>query len=344
MTNKFSKKNLLFLFVCIILLSIFYILKYRTEDLNFRIDSAIKKAQIYLDSVYSEEYFYDDKYLNCESPYVTECTLTGRKIDISVNLMWVDEQVKDHKILDYQIEKAYDFMDSLIPDWELGTIDVSYIDKISPERDYGLDAYCTLALLRNSKIMAEKIKDNMNGLSWVNGTAAEVGYRKITDETWCISTLIKYKMIDNATTKKLFNIKLNETYELLENSDSTHEKLYSIIHILLMFDYAQKFGFDISSYSKHIQNLQWQLAEVSQYEDIESDMWAQTNVLPILSQTHFGEKEFMRDLTLKILDNQEEDGGWYRLRDVEYGLIGKSFVTLRAILALNNYKNVYIVS
>lgn len=314
------------------------------EDLNFRIDSSIKKAQIYLDTVYSDEYFYNDKYLTCDSPYVTECTSVGRKIDIAVNLIWVDQQVKDHKILDYQIEKAYSYMDSLIPDWELGTIDVSYIDKVSPEKDYGLDAYCLLPLIRNSRIMAEKIKDEMHDLSWVNGTAAEVGYRKITDETWCISTLIKYKMIDNTTIKKLFDVKLNETYELLENNDNTEENLYSIIHVLLMFDYAQKFGFDTSNYSKYIQDLQEQLSMVSQYEDIQNDMWAQTNVLSTLSQMHFKNKIFMRDMTLKILDYQEEDGGWYRLKDAEYGLIGKSFVTLRAILALSNYKDVYLVS
>lgn len=326
-----------------------------------KIEDSIQKGQECLVKIYNETHFYNDPYIYCEYPekIYDGCDPIYRKLDIATNLIWIDERVKNHEVISSQIQEAILFTDNLEKEWENEEIGYGYFG--IPKYGVGFDSFCILALLKNNKKMEEKVKADLKNYIWVNlslnpiceckrlklNETCEIPeknircplFRKNVDETWCISLLAQFKEDENLI-QELTRRKLSEGMEYVASNEyDDYRKAYVMIHLLLMFNELREYGYNISAYEEEIYKVEEMLVNITKNETLVAENNAQANALYSLILMEYKNRKDLEEMADLLIKRQKSDGCWLSYgRSTEYKDFFRSFTTLHAIQALNEYE------
>lgn len=316
-------KKLLFLFVLIFLISC-------TTQID--VDDSIQNGLSYLNTVY-EDGRYNDEYLlyvypgeDLECP-IEDCHLTYRILDAYFNLIYIKNEIKDYSVIRDQVEYGDEILQSLLPIWREGRI-YNTIASIKEDKDgFALDTYCILGYLYNDKEMAVNTLNYLDNNNWMaDDYFREDEWRNIADESWCVRLLLKTKTMPELT-NDLLQIKLNETYEFIEEDYDKSTKIAAVVHTILMLSDAEGYNEDLKFFQDYVLDLSYDV----------DDWHLQANVLEALARSKYEDKEKMRGIADLLISKQAEDGAWYMNEDKENFL--QVFTTFRGVLALNQYQN-----
>ncbi|NYZ78832.1 hypothetical protein H0N99_01660 [Candidatus Micrarchaeota archaeon] len=324
--------DLVLLFIFLTFIS--YVVLDRSDQINSdRIDSSIKHAQLYLKSVYSEEYLYDDPYIRCLS--VEQCDPRFKKIDAAIDLIWIRDQVTEHSLIDYQIKNADEFLKNQ-------TILLENEPVFDQRGVFIGDQHCILASMYNDTKITKEIDALVQPYGWANRSLFndENMYRKIAYESWCVMFLAE-KGSNKSTAIMLSEFMLNESLTMTQNPKiSSMAKGYAALHSLLIFKRLGELGYNISYYEPRLKLLQDSISAAADDKSLVGDTNAQSIFLMTLSNYKYPQTT-TKKIALRLLERQNDDGGWQSAIDKKDNT-GESFTTLHAILALNQYKLAYI--
>jgi hypothetical protein len=176
----------------------------------------------------------------------------------------------------------------------------------------------------------------MKSYGWTNPNTTQA-FRKLIDETWCIS-LLGQNNVNSEIIKQQVDLKKQEFYVFINGSDYLDRKIVGGIHLLLMFDRLQKYRYDISQYSNFIEFTKSYVVSSTKNGNVYYPIEVYNNVLYTLSKIHYGDKEFLQGLAEKLLQMQNSDGSWVVDTRGRYTILE----TLRCSIALNLFKVNYL--
>ncbi len=264
-----------------------------------------------------------------------------KRVDYSIDLVFIDRELV--KPINPELEKrtteADKFLRSFLPEWENQSIDFSYLDSGFKEGDQAFDLYCIIALIYEDRPMFSKLNSTLKENGWLNEETADK-FRRITDESWCISLLAKFKtnqsIIDNLIELKQ---KQFEDFQKFEESKSSKElnddkKFMTASHILMVLDEMKGNGYDTTKHKILVSRLQEVMMEFT--NKYPNNIEIQHTSLYFLSKTKYHDANALKQIAERIVKLQDKDGGWHY--DTEgYKDKYRVLLTSRAILALNQY-------
>lgn len=321
---------LLFIFLtCVV-----YAVLDKSDQINSgEIDSSLKNAQLYLKTVYNGEYLYDDPYIRCLPPH--NCDPRFKKIDASINLIWIRDQVREHSLIDYQIKNADEFLKNQ-------TILLESEPLFNEQGLFIGDQHCILASMYNDTKINNRVEESAKPYGWANLSVfdEETLYTKIDYESWCVMLLAEIGS-NKSTATMLSELMLSEALNITQNPKvSTRSKSYAALHSLLIFKRLDELGYNISRYGPHLRLLQDSIAAAADDQSLIGDTNVQSLFLIILSDYKYPQTT-TKKIALRLLERQGYDGGWQLETDKKSNDL-EAFTTLHVILALNKYKLVYI--
>jgi hypothetical protein len=277
----------------------------------------------YLNKTYDKNFVYNDNYLKFVYPNENlPLNLTYRKIDSYANLIYFKEEIQKDKlkIIQYQVNEAYNNLNSLLPYFE-NKLTYNTIKNVSD--GYALDTYCIVGyLFNNTKIASNVVSLIINNNLVEDNYYREDKWRNMADEAWCILLLNKASS-DKNIVLTLTNIKLNETYQFINSENSIGDKVAVLIHSVMILNELSYNNSDIKD----------KLYKLALQDEIKKNILLEADILYVLSKSDY-QKDKLEIIYKLIKEKQNKDGGWYQ--DKNYG---NAFTTQRVILALNAYEN-----
>ncbi len=339
---KFSKKYLIvvlvFLFIALFLLTLHYEKRVSQAD----IDNSINKALIFLNGTYSKEYLFDDPYIKC-TDQIPGCDTHYRKLDVATVLVFfLSEEAKSNPLVSTVVKDSEGLILNQLEEWKDVSLEQTPIDLYAVPVYYYPD---------ETKDMLDELVDNLrsNG-SWEDYDMYGPGYewRKIADESWPIVALAKHK-IEWDILKPALERKKYEGDMIMNGTWKWHKrgKYYGVLSIYHVFLWVKDEGYDMSHYSKFIEDMEDFLSQQPKDEYLSKWTVLTTDTLFWLCEGNYSNEEFLDELAKITIERQEDDGGW-RVNTFKLGektpdgkIItkelynsGRTHATLMSILAL----------
>jgi len=311
--------------------------------LNERIETSIEKAKVFLANKDLIDDIYAADYGICmagskKCPFDNE-TFLYKQIDASLDFVFLKDEPMNVSGLEKKIEEADKFLRNITASLPNSSVDYRYIDSSKKRGDFAFDLYCILGWTYNNTEIYKTMKKELMPYGWVNPRTSDE-FRKLIDETWCIS-LLAANNEDEQTIKHQVNIKQSEFYEFIKGTQYQDRKVVSAVHLLLMFDRLEKYGYDISEYSELIEFCKSYIVDSIKYEKYGKLSYPLEDYhlsLYSLAKIHHNDKSFLQGLAEKLLDMQSDNGSWIVGTLDRYRIMS----TLRCIMALNLFKTNYL--
>ena len=317
---------------------IIYLLLDRTDRITpADVDSSIQRGQSYLVQAYNDQHTYEDSYLECSPKYTYYyiCDPRLKRIDASIDLIWIRDEVQNHTLIDYQIRDAERFLAE--QDKYLETQPF-----FNTQNLFIADQHCILASMYNDTKITKDVESIVKPYGWTeeNVLDDENKFRKIAFESWCVMLLAE-KGSNRSTAITLSEYMLNESlYIIQETNTPALPKAYGALHTLWVFKKLKTLGYDINPYAPKLKVLQDYIASAADDPSVVADTEAQTMFLMILSDYNYSQ-DTNRRIAVRIMDRQDA-GGWWNANVHEPSDFARAFTTLHAIMALNRYKLAYM--
>jgi len=337
MRSFFAKRVIPIVFTLAVILMLFWPQKPLAE----RIDESIANAKLFAQTKSIDEDIYGSDYNICAKSPDRCPNKEGyyyKRLDIYLDYVYLKGEPIDTSGLENRISQADNFLRKEVKRIADLTIDYRYIDTSKPPGEIAFDANCILGWTYNDTALYEKMKNNLHSYGWVNPKTSDA-FRKLIDETWCIS-LLAQNNDDKNIIENLVDLKKREFFAYINGSDYLDRKIISGIHLLLMFDRLQSYGYDVSKYSDFIEFVTSYVAKQTKDGNLLYPLEVYHNALYALSKIHCYDKAFLQSLAEKIVHMQNSDGSWSIGNGERYKLL----VTLRSIIALNLFKTSYLLS
>lgn len=308
--------------------------------LNKRIDSSIVAAKNFAANKNLDEDILANDYVICQRdpqqcPFSKE-NFFYKKLDTYLDFVYLKDEQFNTSGLEKKISEAENFLRNEVAIFPNRTIDYTYIDSSGQSGNIALDTSCILGWTYNDTYIYSRIRSELKNYGWTNPQTTEL-FRKLIDETWCISLLAENNE-NPVIIKQQIDTKKQEFYNFIDGSDYLDRKIISGIHLLLMFDRLQKYGYDISQYSDFIEFTKSYVVNETKTGSIYYPLEVYNNVLYTLTKIHYHDKIFLQDLAEKILMMQSSDGSWLLGTQGRYRILE----TLRCSIALNLFKINYL--
>jgi len=312
------------------------------KALGRRINESIERSKVFLANKDLTEDIYAADYDICmagskKCPFDNE-TFLYKQIDASLDFVFLKDEPMNVSGLEKKIEEADKFLRSVLQELPNKSIDYSYIDNSREKGDFALDLYCILGWTYNDTAIYGIVRSELNPYGWVNPRTSD-DFRKLIDETWCIS-LLAQNSEDEQTIRHQLNIKQSEFYEFVNGTQYQDRKVVSAAHLLLMFDRLEKYGYDVSEYKDLIEFSKSYIVDSinGKYRKLSYPLEDYHLALYPLSMIHYTDKTFLQGLAEKILQMQNDDGSWIVGTLNRYRVMS----TLRCMMALNLFKTNYL--
>ncbi|MBS3055104.1 MAG: hypothetical protein J4452_01280 [Candidatus Aenigmarchaeota archaeon] len=310
------------------------------KPLNERIDNSLIKAKVFLVNQNLDKDILGNAYEDClkdESKCtVPDGTYIYKRIDASLDFVFLKDENFSTSGLERKIDDANSFLRGVLRILPNRSIDYSYIDKSREPGDFALDLYCILGWTYNDTSVYRIIRNELKPYGWTNPNETQF-WRKVIDETWCISLLAENHE-DEKVLKQQVDLKSKEFISYINSSDYLDRKIIAGNHILLMFDRLESYGYDISEYFDLIQFTKSYIVDQIKNGKLRYPLDVYHNSLYSLAKSGYEDKTFLQDLAGKILAVQNADGSWNIGSDGRYRIL----TTLRASIAINLFKVNYM--
>ena len=310
------------------------------KSLDQRIDDSIAKAKIFLADQNLDQDILGEYYPAClqnasKCPFDNE-TFLYKRIDASLDFVFLKDESFNVSQLEKKVDDSDIFLKNIVKTLPNISIDYSYIDSSRRRGDFALDLYCILGWTYNDTAIYRIIRNELKPYGWTNPNTTNF-FRKVIDETWCISLLAEngedYKIV-----KEQVDLKKREFYDFINGSEYLDRKILAGTHILLMFSRLKSYGYDISQYSDFIKPIEYYIIDATSHGKLNFPLEVYHNVLYSLIKARYEDKEFLQELTEKILQMQNKDGSWVVSADNRFRIL----VTLRSAIAINLFKTTYL--
>jgi hypothetical protein len=313
------------------------------NPLNERIDSSISKAKVFLANKDLTEDILAADYDVCmagskKCPFDNE-TFLYKQIDASLDFVFLKNEPMNVSGLEKEIEEADKFLRNITTSLPNSSVDYTYLDSSRTKGDFAFDLYCILGWTYNDTEVYHIMRNELKPYGWTNPNTTDK-FRKLIDETWCISLLAENNE-DEQTIKHQVNIKQSEFYEFINGTQYQDRKVVSAVHLLLMFDRLEKYGYNISEYRELIEFCKTYIVDSIEYGKYGSLSYPLEDYhlsLYSLAKIHYNDKTFLQDLAEKILQMQSDNGSWVVGTLDRYRIMS----TLRCTMALNLFNVNYL--
>jgi len=311
--------------------------------LNERIETSAEKAKVFLAGKDLIEDILAADYDVCMAgskncPFDNESFLY-KQIDASLDFVFLKNEPMNVSGLEKKIGEADRFLRNITASLPNSSVDYTYIDTSKKRGDFAFDLYCILGWTYNNTAIYHVMRNELMPYGWVNPRTSDE-FRKLIDETWCISLLAENNE-DEQTIKHQVNIKQSEFYEFIKGSQYQDRKVVSAVHLLLMFDRLEKYGYDISEYKGLIDFCKSYIVdsiEYGKYGKLSYPLEDYHLSLYTLSKIGYEDKAFLQYLAEKLLQMQSDNGSWVVGTLNRYRVMS----TLRCTMALNMFRENYL--
>jgi hypothetical protein len=339
---KYWRFFVVLLSIGMIILAIFY----RRRITEHEINASLDKALTFLNKSYSKEYLFEDPYIKCIGQ-LSDCYSNYRKLDIATLVVFfLSGHIKDDSRISQIVSDATGIISGQLKEWK----------NVSLKR-IPIDLYAVLVYYypnETKNMLRELIYNLKPDGSWEDYDMYrdEMGWRKVTDESWPIVALAKHK-VEWKIIKKTLDKKKEEVEKTLNSSFGWTKlgKYYAVLTSYHTFLWVKEEGYDISEYLRLIKKMEDWLAKQPADEYLKKWPVVGADTLYWLSEGNYSDKKFLEGLAKELIENQEKDGGWRmstlkKGERTESGLLiteenydsGRSHATIMAILALESYK------
>jgi hypothetical protein len=315
-----------------------YVIFDRTDQVTpSDIDSSIQRAQLYLVNNYNDEYLYQDSLIKCSPNYTYRyiCDPHLKKIDASINLIWIRDEVQNHTLIDYQIKNAEKFLKEQDKFMETQPL-------FNNQGIFVGDLQCILASMYNNTKITNDVESIVKPYGWSEKNVFDEAnqYQKLSYESWCIM-LMAERGSNKSKALMLSEYILNESLRLIQNPGiPIASKAYGALPPLWTFKKLEKLGYNIEPYKPKLKILQDYIAYAADDASLVKMTAAQPLFLMALSDYNYSQSTTRR-IAVRLMERQDEDGGWdFSMGDITD--FAKAFTTLQAIQALNKYKLTYL--
>lgn len=310
------------------------------------VDSSINRGFSYLNTVFDENYGYDDMYLqfvypgeDLQCPH-DDCNLTYRIMDGYFNLIFIQNEFDDYSIIQEQAEYGDNVLTSVLPLWQEGYI-YNVIKNTSEEgkEGYALDTLCILGYLYDDKILAEKAKDSLKDGRWLdlNHYVGIDSWRTLADESWCVRHIIRTG-IDDELALQLAQDKIQETYDFIDGDYPEISKIVTVVHMLYIFVDLDEGDFETDSMDKDLAYFQQYIKKNLDNENLWENTLLLANVLDVLAKTEYDDEPTVSKIASEIFRRQESNGKWYQQHSGAKADYLQTFTTFRSVIGLNSYR------
>lgn len=308
--------------------------------LDKRISSSVNSAKILLENENVLQGILGSNYADCMKD-ASKCALTQeeifyKKVDIYLDFVFLKIEPISTSGLEEKISTSGSFLRNVIAQIHNETIDYSYIDSSRAHGDIAMDTTCILGWTYNDTYLYQRMRGELKDYGWTNPNTTEP-FRKLIDETWCISLLAENNE-NKSTVFHLVDLKKQEFSSYINGNDYVDRKIIGGLHLLLMFNRLQKYGYDISPYDGFVNSVEGYVVNTTQSAKLVYPIEVYHNDLYILSLIRYSDKQFLQNLAEKLLQMQNADGSWYATPDGQISMLE----TQRAMIALNLFKVNYL--
>ena len=308
--------------------------------LSKRIDVSVDKAKDFVAGKNLDEDIFGNDNDICQKDRakcsINEENFFYKQVDTYLDFVYLKDESFNTSGVEKKISEADIFLRNEVAIFPNRTIDYTYIDSSGQSGNIALDTSCILGWTYNDSYIYNQIRNQLKSYGWTNPKTTE-SFRKLIDETWCISLLAENNE-NPVIIKQQIDNKKQEFYNFIDGSDYLDRKIISGIHLLLMFDRLQKYGYDISQYSDFIEFTKSYVVNQTKTGSLYYPLEVYNNVLYTLAKIHYPDKVFLQDLAEKILLIQNQDGSWLLSTEGRYRILE----TLRCSIALNLFKINYL--
>ncbi|MFH1401227.1 MAG: hypothetical protein ABIH41_06955 [Nanoarchaeota archaeon] len=295
-------------------------------------------ARSYSGFSYDDEYLkfvYDDEDLVCP---VQGCTLTYRLMDGYFNVKFIEEVVDDVSPMGRQVSDADAVLKGTIPLWNKEPIFNTIKGLQDPQQGIALDTYCILGMVYDDKSVAahvrEYVQDDLNIMP-DDYHAVDV-WRNIGDESWCVRLFLRTEK-DKRFVESMVRRHLDEAYLFIDSGADDVDKVSVVYHTLYVVADARKY-LKTDIYDKDIVYFSDFLSYFAD-KSFFSSVLMESNMLDVLLYAGFDNDALLEEMVTRILEAQGSDGRWRMSADAPEN-VADVFTTMRAVVAINEYKRV----